>query len=489
MKNNIISTLLLLSLLFSQNTQPEESHSGIIDTLYHDVEDSIIRDCSFSVQQITQFNIPFTITNPGLYCLAPNVAINPTLTGRLVVSSGTGITINTSNVIIDFNDTILEGQGGATGIFINSGVQNIIIRNGTVRAMTSSGISINNGFNQLNGPIMLQNMVLTNNATGANISNAFNVIARNVQAYFSTTNGITINQATNCLFYSCVSNNNAINGFNILNSNSLIFSSCIADANTSNGFNITGLAGSQFLECTANRNQNGFFQTNGTVLSQNNSFENCFAAQNNNFGFSLVANQTNLKNCTSLVNNIGFLINGSNNTFATILTKNNNNIGFQLIGNNCQLQNCQSINNSNGFQINGNNNSILTGIAKINTGNGLQITGAGNEIQDFHAFNNGINGIIVNNNNNSVLNSVAKQNIGTGILLSVGNGFGPTATNSQIRNNTLTGNAIGINDQGTTNRVYANFANNNGTNFVGVPNVAVSPTILTPINFTANISE
>lgn len=496
--------LLFLSTILTNNFTEsivEYITSKDFDAIYSTIEDSITRDCSFAVQQITQFNInvPFVINNPGLYCLAPNVAISPNLTGRLVLTSGTAITVNTNNVIIDFNDTILEGQGGAIGIAINSGVQNVIIRNGTIRAMTNSGISINNRTNQLNGPIFIDNMIFTNNAIGINASNPFNLIARNLRAFFSTSTGFLISQGTNCFFNACISNNNNTHGFSITNSNSLIFSGCLAEGNTTNGFNISGIAGSQFIESTANRNQNGFFVTSGNITNQSNIMDNCFAAQNNLIGFFLVANQVNLKQCTSVNNNVGFQLNGNNITFDTTIAENNNGNGIQLVGNNCQLANCQSINNSlNGFQINGNTNSIFSSIAKNNISNGFQLTGTGSEAQDCHALNNGSNGFIINGSNHSVINSIAKQNnrgsiiptnVGNGILLALANGFGVISSNCEIRNNTVTGNSTGINNLGTNNRIYANFANNNSTNFSGVPNVAISPTILTPINFTANIAE
>lgn len=249
---------LTLSFFITGCTSLDESLVNTdFDALYTSISDAITRDCSFSVQQITQFNIPFTITNPGLYCLAPNVAISPNQTGRLVVSAGTGITINTNNVIIDFSDTVLEGQGGSIGISISRGVQNVIIRNGTIRAMRGSGLVISNGTNQLNGPILIENMTFTNNGIGINASNPFNLITRNTQVFFSSTNGFLISQATNCLFNSCISNNNNSNGFNIVNSNSLIFLDCQAEGNTSSGFSISGIGGTQFIGCTSNRNQNG----------------------------------------------------------------------------------------------------------------------------------------------------------------------------------------------------------------------------------------
>ncbi len=465
------------------------------------VEDTITRDCSFSIQQITQFNIPFTITNPGLYCLAPNTAsISPSQTGRLVVSSGTGITVSTSNVIIDFNDTILEGQGGATGIQISNGVQNVIIRNGTVRAMTLAGITFNNIANQQTGPIILSNITLMNNSIGLNTANPFNLVANNIRAYFSTNTGFFVNQATNCLFTNCISNNNSVNGFTVQNANSVTFVSCFAESNSNNGFNIVGVAGSQFINCIANRNKTGFLQVNGTLTSQDDIFKNCIAQQNNNIGFNIQLQQSILSQCISSLNLTGFQINGSNNTITDSVANDNTNTGFNLIGTanqSNQFEECHALNNgSHGFQTIGNFNSILDCVSKNNSGNGIVLTGTGSEIQNCHIINNGLNGINVNGSAHVILSNVidthkssASTLTSVGILLAVTGTFGNTASLNAVRNNSLVNNTVGINNQGIGNKIYSNFASANTTDYIGVPNVSVSPTVATPINFTANIAE
>ncbi len=484
----LVIAIVYQSTLVSQSDTEQLISSQDLDNYCKEIETSITRDCDFAVQQITQFNIPFTITTPGLYCFAPNIGINPNLTGRLVVSSGRGIIVNSSNVILDFNDTILEGNGGTVGVTVNSGIQNVIIRNGTVQFMTNSGIILNNNTNQSNGPIIVDNMTFVNNPTGLNTFSSLNLLVRNSKAFFSTISGFSIFQGINCVFDSCVSDNN-VNGFAITSSNALQFSKCQASSNTANGFNISGIAASQFIACTANRNQTGFIVTNGTVPNQSNLFDGCFAAQNSNNGFFITSNQITLQNSSAFNNATGFFINGNNNSLLNSIAKNNTLVGINATVNDSQVDNCQSINNnSHGIQINGNNNSLFNSIAKNNTGNGIQIAGISSELQNCHALDNGLNGIIINGNNHSLLNSIAKQN-NNGILLAATNAFGVLATNCQVRENTVTANTTGLNNQGTDNRIYTNFANNNGTNFVNVPNVAVSPTEVTPINFTANVEE
>lgn len=477
-----------------------EDHNSI-QSYIADVEDTITRDCSFSIQQITQFNIPFTITNPGLYCLAPNTAsISSSQTGRLVVSSGTGITINTSNVIIDFNDTILEGQGGATGILIVNGSQNIIIRNGTVRTMTNAGITFNNTVNLQSGPIILSNITFMNNNLGLNTANPFNLIANNLRAYFSANTGFFINQATNCLFSNCISNNNSVNGFTVQNSNDVTFLSCLAESNSNNGFNIVGVSASQLINCIASRNKIGFLQVDGTMISQDNIFKNCIAEQNNNNGFAIKLQQSVLTSCISSLNAAGFQLNGSNNIISNSVANDNSTTGFYIIGTtnqNNQFEHCQALNNgSHGFQTTGNFHRFLDCVSKNNSGNGFVLTGTGTALENSHIVNNGVNGISINGYAHVILSNIIENHRTTastitsaGILLAVNGTFGNIASFNAIRNNSLLNNTVGINNQGISNKIYSNFANTNITNYIGVPNVAVSPTIATPINFTANISE
>ena len=217
--------LLLGNFTLAQQQSDILDSDASFDLLYESVSNAILRDCSFSVQQITQLIVPFTIQNPGLYCLAPNVTTNSPFIGRLVVNSGTGIIVASNNVIIDFNDTILDGQGGGNiGIQVNSGMQNVIIRNGTIRGMTGSGIFLSNNVNQLNGPIIIENIALMNNSTGITANNPFNLFIRNVRAFFSTNVGFFLNQVSNSIIKNCISSNSTTHGFTIFNANSVIFS-------------------------------------------------------------------------------------------------------------------------------------------------------------------------------------------------------------------------------------------------------------------------
>src|SRR5689334_15611004 len=92
--------------------------------------------CTCAQAEITQCTpisgVPVTISAAGTYCL----------TTDLYVGSGTAITIQADNVVLDLNGHALAGPGGSssTGIYSNLH-RGLRIRNGTVRNF-SSGVLI-----------------------------------------------------------------------------------------------------------------------------------------------------------------------------------------------------------------------------------------------------------------------------------------------------------------------------------------------------------
>ncbi len=91
----------------------------------------------------TQINsVPYTISSPGLYCLAKNLTYTPT--------TGNAISVTASDVTLDLNGFCLTGPGKASGgnygITINGGVTNVEIRNGTVKAFGNNGVHTGNGY-------------------------------------------------------------------------------------------------------------------------------------------------------------------------------------------------------------------------------------------------------------------------------------------------------------------------------------------------------
>lgn len=285
---------------------------------------------------------------------------------------------------------------------------------------------------------------------GIRINANNNVIIRNGSLLRFTSNALQVNQ----------------------NSQQIQLNNIIA-INNNVGFSATGMLRSSFQNCAAILStQAGFFITNGVgVNTQNCVFQQCYSFGNSGIGSGLgfflngcincffpnciaYANgvngfvQTNCQhiiyqNCISSGNGgFGFSIASNNTTLQNCFADNNRLAGFRLLGNQIRVSQCQAEDNENGFRIEGNSTNTLL----------LESTAVRNRVTGFH--------------------------------------FDPGTTELQVRNNTATGNLIfGFENQGIANRIYANWANNNGTNFVGIPNFVVSPTPLAAINFTTNIAN
>jgi len=85
----------------------------------------------------TQINsVPYTINSPGLYCLARNISYSTT--------TGHAITVAASDVTLDLNGFCLMGPGKFSGtnygIYIQDGISNVEIRNGTIRNFGGDGV-------------------------------------------------------------------------------------------------------------------------------------------------------------------------------------------------------------------------------------------------------------------------------------------------------------------------------------------------------------
>ena len=110
--------------------------------------------------------------------------------------------------------------------------------------------------------------------------------------------------------------------------------------------------------------------------------------------------------------------------------------------------------------------TLSTGI-KVNGGVSATI------IRDCNVSGVPATGILITGASNTgiVVDNCSVQGATTGISLTGG------SSNAAVRNNTLTGNAIGINNAGVNSQIYHNFASGNtSTNYVGVtPALVVAP--------------
>jgi hypothetical protein len=89
-------------------------------------------------------SVPYTISSPGLYCLAGNLTFNPV--------NGNAITINASDVTLDLMGFCLTGPGKLSaqtnnGILIQQNSCNVEIRNGSINDFGFYGIFASDCFN------------------------------------------------------------------------------------------------------------------------------------------------------------------------------------------------------------------------------------------------------------------------------------------------------------------------------------------------------
>lgn len=332
------------------------------------------RDCAFLVK-ITQFNVPLTITQPGIYCVGENLTIN--------AQAGFAVSIQSDNVILDLNDNQVIGAGsGTSGVIIN-GKNNIIIRNGSIRNMSLRGIGINIQGNLSSQNVLIEQMELINDNVGLTMVNTRNWAILNSVAFQNQSNGFLLTANSSGSISGCASNNNN-NGFSGSLNNGITFSNCTANFNVTNGFNAAGLRNSHFEECTAFNNQNnGFlFLNSGNQVCDSCSLRNCTLEQNANIGLQLTGNNHDVQDCTAKNNVHGFEIHGNNHIILNNIAQSNSTTGFLLAGSsngfpastNCQVRNNTATANKTGFNNLGTNNRIYTNFANNNTTNFNNIT-------------------------------------------------------------------------------------------------------------------
>lgn len=154
--------------------------------------------------------IPYTISSPGVYCLATDVSFTPT------ASFTSAITIDAPNVVLDLNNNTLSQatvtNTGLVGITIN-GQRNIIIKNGTVSGFNQNGIftQANTTTSAFNDQLIFENLNVLTNGTAAGpegvggivITNATNVSLEYVNARENFGVGVGLSGVDNFFMDNC----------------------------------------------------------------------------------------------------------------------------------------------------------------------------------------------------------------------------------------------------------------------------------------------
>lgn len=346
-------------------------------------------DCDQNVIHISQADIPFTITEPGRYCVIEDLFVGP---------GQTAITIDfdaiTSNItVIDLNNYSINGlvsgqPAGANGILgiattpppgqpLGVGIQ---IINGKILGMVEHGIYIPFGLSvSLIDHITIQSCGFSGGPDngGIVIGNIDQplispVISNTFVLGFSFDYGIILINPLNYLIINTTTSIVGQDGINIQGQNFAVagvFSTCTSSGNAGNGF-IT------------------------TVNDSNVAFSGCIAASNGADGFDVAGSQSNFTNCRSKANTgHGFTISSNNNIFDACFAIGNTGSGFAITGGfNNDIQQCVALNNTqDGFLIETAPNELNNNTASGNGGLGFNATVLGNRIYTNYSSNNGTN--------------------------------------------------------------------------------------------------
>lgn len=295
-------------------------------------------------------SLPLTITKPGSYFLTTNL---------FGVSGTNGITILTSNVVIDLRGFTLQGVPGAlTGIevagTIGNLLGNIVVKNGTISSWPANGLDADNAINSQFSDLDL----LNNNADGLNSGQQ--AIIRNCVAANNGLEGYGGDLDTFCDFEDCNGNDNGDCGF--YTDSFCTFKDCHGNRNGNSGWN--PYFNCTFQDCVADDNYWGVFGYQGDT------FVHC-----------------------QFVNNSGpGVLGGDDCVLRDSVASNNGDVGIS-VGNDCTLTGCSA--NTNELD----DIATLTGctLSQCSAGNSLSgngfTLGSGNTITASSAFGNAVNGI------------------------------------------------------------------------------------------------
>ncbi len=202
-------------------------------------------------------NSSFIISQPGSYYLTSNL---------IGTNLKNGISITSANVTLDLNGFTLTGVAGSVrGILMIGGLNNIVIKNGSINGWGNGGLETSGG--GFGG--MIENIsARLNTGNGITVNNA--MIVRNCSAVGNTSIGIEC--FSNSIVVNCTAYQNGSHGISVTTGASVSY--CSALQNTGSGFN-SGFSGNSFAFCVANQND-----AHGFNLGSDSQISNCVANSN-----------------------------------------------------------------------------------------------------------------------------------------------------------------------------------------------------------------
>jgi len=312
--------------------------------------------------------VPTNITVPGSYYLVTN------FTGTAGMN---GITISVDNVTLDLNGFALIGvSGSSNGVFATASLNNIAVRNGTVRNWTRWGADLGNALNN-----QLTELRASHNSGGGMRAGTGGLLLRCV-ATLNATYGLYAYNGSVVRESAAFSNT----GDGITTS----FSSTIADCSSyaNNGASANGIvagSGTQIRGCSADGNTGGGIVTAGRCL-----IVNCEASDNTQLGI-WPNDGTLIRECT-VANNAG---------------------GGIRVGNYCSIV-----------------ENMCTVNSQFGTNAAIRVTGLGNRIESNHLASNHRALEISSAGNLIIRNSTAGNSVAD--LITGAQTAGPTVTSANI---------------------------------------------------------
>ncbi|MCB9838907.1 MAG: right-handed parallel beta-helix repeat-containing protein [Phycisphaeraceae bacterium] len=222
-------------------------------------------------------NLPVVIDEPGSYVLGGPVldcvgCLNP-------LPPTSGIVISASDVTLDCNGFQIVGAPADSfnGIFIDAPATNVVIRNGTVRDWSNTGIIGGSG-------VTLENMRVIGNGSQGGGGIELSSEARVVGCTVVNNNGAGVFVGYGSVVEGCTASGNIGDGIHTVigaTVNGSVVRGCVARGNAGTGFSLGD--GTVASDCAATQNGAG-----GFVLAPGALASTCTAALNTGDGFNAV---------------------------------------------------------------------------------------------------------------------------------------------------------------------------------------------------------
>lgn len=311
----LLRALIVAASLSSSSLQALCSDRESLRAIIMEIRDAIamLANCDTDYF-ITQADVPFVATQPGVYCVTENLS----MTG----SGPAVITVASDDVVIKIGGHTIDcGNGNRDGID-GSGVTNVIIQGGTIQnsaSVNAAGIYFDESRAvQFIGTVVrgssvgfflnhtvectFKDCVASQNSVASQPGIGFllqesqhnTLIGCKAQSNagdgFVYTNAIERAGCFNAISYDCIAQDNGGNGFKVEEANHNVFFDCVSHMNSLNGYLLLDGSYNVLRGCVSSRNAiNGILATLVSVDELVcNVIRECEITENGNAGITLV---------------------------------------------------------------------------------------------------------------------------------------------------------------------------------------------------------